>query len=205
MLALLGASLLLTAVIVRSTYTSAINLTQTAKMLEDNLHKKEDYINKLVSTKKGFDHFKTLANNGDEGLNYIHDLTVRHSIWVFTAKNNNLQFWSGIKYIPQNFASIKNGYSFIKEINGYYEVFKKSEGDFSVIFLIPVKTNYTVQNQYLQNAFYKDLLKDNNIEIADFTDKSIYSIHSINDTYLFSVKVNDNEVNYRFFYFELVL
>jgi two-component system nitrogen regulation sensor histidine kinase NtrY len=57
----------------------------------------------------------------------------------------------------------------------------------------------------LQNTFSPDLLKDNNIDIADFTDGNTYAIHSLTDIYLFSVKEIHNEVNYRFFYFELVI
>ena len=205
MLALLAASLLLTAIIVRITYTPKINLKQTAKILEDNLHDKESYINNSINTPAGINNFKTLADSAEKSLNYIKEFTNDRNIWVVTFNNDKLLFWTGVKVVPANASGIKEGYSFIKEPNGYYEAVKKSQGAFSVIFLIPVKLNYAVQNQYLQNTFAKDLLKDNNIEIADFTDKNVYAVHSINDTYLFSVKVKHNEVNYRFFYFELVI
>jgi two-component system nitrogen regulation sensor histidine kinase NtrY len=207
MLALLGASLLLTAIIVRATYTPAINLTQTAKILEGNLHQKEEYINKAISTKAGLNKFKYLAGNYDLALKYIKDFTTDRNIRILTFKGNRLTYWSDISYIPQKPSSIKEGYSFSKFVNGnaYYEAIKKSDGDFSVIFLIPVKANYSIQNQYLQNTFSKDLLKDDNIDIADITDKYTYNIHSIDNTYLFAVKVKSNEVNYQFFYFELVI
>jgi two-component system nitrogen regulation sensor histidine kinase NtrY len=206
MLALLGASLLLTAIIVRSTYTSAVNLTQTAKMLEDNLYKKEGYINQAINTPAGFNRFKKLSNNSADGLQCLQEFTTERNIIVLTYKGNNLTYWSDITYIPNR--PIKDGYSFIKPPeapNGYYEVIKKSEGDFSVIFLIPVKINYAVQNHYLQNTFSTDLLKDNNIDIADFMDGNTYAIHSLTGVYLFAVKEIHNEVNYRFFYFELVI
>jgi two-component system nitrogen regulation sensor histidine kinase NtrY len=205
MLALLGASLLLTAVIVRSTYTSAINLTQTAKILEDNLNKKEGYINRAINTPAGFNRFKNLRNNNEDGLKCLQEFTTERNIKVLTYKGNTLTYWSDITYIPDHGKDIKDGYSFINRINGHYEAIKKSEGDFSVIFLIPVKINYTVQNHYLQNTFSPDLLQDNNIDIADFTDGNTYAVHSLTDIYLFSVKEIHNEVNYRFFYFELVI
>ncbi len=206
MLALLAASLLLTAIIVRLTYTPANNLSQTAKILEDNLHKKEEYINNAINTPAGFNRFKTLAENGEAGLQCIKDFTDDRKIWITTFINkDSLQFWTGVKIIPASASGIKEGYSFIKQPNGRYEAIKKSEGGFSVIFFIPVKINYAVQNQYLQNTFAKDLITDSNIELADFTDKDIYNVHSINNTYLFSLKIINNEVNYRFFYFELVI
>jgi signal transduction histidine kinase len=204
MLALLGGTLLLTAIIVRSTYTPVLNLTQTAKILENNLRDKEEFVNDAISTPEGFNQFKSLTNS-EKGLDYIKEYTNKHNIWITTYDHNNLLFWSGIKVIPTNPEAIKEGYSFIKQPNGYYEAIKKSQGSFSAIFLIPIKINYSVQNQYLQNIFAKDLLTDDNIEIADFTDKNVYPVHSINDVYLFSVKIKANEVNYRFFYFELVI
>jgi two-component system nitrogen regulation sensor histidine kinase NtrY len=102
MLALLGASLLLTAIIVRSTYTSAINLTQTAKMLEDNLNKKEGYINRAINTPAGFNRFKNLHNNSEDGLKCLQEFTTERNIIVITFKGNKLTYWSDITYIPNH-------------------------------------------------------------------------------------------------------
>lgn len=205
LLALLFASLLLTAIIVQKTYTPRNNLFQTGQTLEDNIHKKETVVKNFLDDKKNFDKLKTLGNDEQEGLKIIKQFTTDENIWVLTYKDNHLAFWSGIKIIPQRPANIRDGYSFVHGTNGYYDVIKKSEGNFYTIFFIPVKIDYKVQNQYLHNVFAKDLLKDNNIEIADFTDKNVYEIHSLDNTLLFSVKVRGNEVGHKFFYFELIL
>lgn len=205
LLALLFASLLLTAVIVQKTYTPRNNLFQTGQTLEDNLHKKETVVKNFVDDKKNFAKLKALGNDEQEGLAVIKQFTIDENIWVLTYKDDRLVFWSGIKIIPQKPAYIRNGYSFIHSNNGYYDVIKKSEGNFYAIFFIPVKIDYKVQNQYLHNVFEKNLLKNNNIEIADFTDKNVYEIHSLDNTLLFSVKVRGNEVGHKFFYFELIL
>lgn len=203
LLALLCVSLFFTAIVVQKTYTPANNLDQTAKTLEDNLHKKEAYVNDLLNNKNSFAQLKNLPNDPQSALKLIQNLTTENNIWFITLTNDSLSFWSGIKIIPEHRALIKNGFSFIKEPNGYYEAIKKSEGNFSAIFFIPVKINYAFQNQYLQNTFAPDLLKDNNIAIADFTDINVYDVHSINNTYLFSVKLKPGEVNHNFFYYEL--
>ena len=205
LLALLFASLLLTAVIVQKTYTPKNNLYQTGQTLEDNLHKKEAYVKNFLDNKENFNKLKTLGNDEQEALKVIKDFTTDENIWALTYKDSHLVFWSGVKAIPQHPSLIREGYSFIQQPNGYYDVIKKSEGKFSVIFLIPVKISYRVQNQYLHNVFARDLLTDNNIEIADFTDKNIYPVHSLDGTLLFSVKVKDDEVGHKFFYFEVVL
>jgi two-component system nitrogen regulation sensor histidine kinase NtrY len=103
------------------------------------------------------------------GLKFVEDVTTTRRIWFITLKNNQLTFWSGIRILPDvnRLRSIKEGSSFIKQPNGYYEAIRKNDGDFSLIFFIPVKTEYSFQNKFLKNTFDKDLLKTNNNAIAD--------------------------------------
>ena len=207
MLALLCASLLLTAVIVRTTYTQVSNLDQTAKILENNLQKKESYIYSFINDKKLFNELKELPQHPQAATDLIQQFTTDRNIWFVTLTNNQLDFWSGIKVIPEYPATIKEGANFRREANGMYEAIRKNDGKFSVIFFIPVKFNYRFQNDYLQNTFATDLLKDDNIEIADFTDKPVYDIHSgvDNHKFLFSVKLKPGEVNHTFFYYEITI
>jgi len=205
MLALLCASLFFTTIIVRNTYTPANDLEQTAKTLEENLQKSEGYVNEVLNNPQSFNQLKTLTRNPGAALKYIQHFTTNKGIWFITTKKDNLSFWSGVKVIPDFPAIIKEGYSFRRESNGYYEVIKKSDGDFSAIFFIPVKINYAFQNQYLKNTFVPNLLRDNNIEIADFTDKNVFEIYTTNHSYLFSVKLKPGEINLTFLYTELAL
>jgi signal transduction histidine kinase len=205
LLALLFASLLFTSIVVQSTYTPVKNLDQTAKILQDNLQQKESYISALLNNKQRFEQLKKLQNHPNEALGLIQYYVTKHNIWFSTYQGDSLIFWSGVKVIPQHPPRIKEGVSFIREPNGYYETIKKSEGDFSVVFSIPVKVDYAIQNQYLQNKFAADLLKDDNIALADYTDTYVHSIHSsINDAYLFSVKLIPGQINHLFFCFELI-
>ncbi|RYU87869.1 sensor histidine kinase [Mucilaginibacter terrigena] len=200
LLVLLFASLLFTAIVVESTYTPANNLIQTSKLLENNLHGKENYVYSAIKNKKVFNEIKNLRNTPAKGLNYIDEYTIKNAIWIVVYKNGVPDFWSGAKIIPQKVSRIKEGCSFTKQPNGYYETIKKTEGNTSVVFFIPVKTNYPFTNEYLKNIFAKDLTIDDNIAIADFTDKSVYAVHDVNNVYLFSLKLVKG-VNHRFFYF----
>jgi two-component system nitrogen regulation sensor histidine kinase NtrY len=205
MLALLCASLSFTALIVKKTYTTASSLGQTGKLLEHNLQEKEALVNAVINDPHQFNELKKLGTNSALSLKYIQRFTSDKNMWFITTLKDSLAFWSGIKIIPDYPGVIKEGYSFRKESNGFYEVIKKSEGDFSVIFFIPVKLDYPFQNHFLKNTFATDLLTDDNIEIADFTDKPVFEIRSSNKSYLFSVKLKDGETNLDFFYFELSL
>lgn len=205
LLALLFASLLFTSIVVQSTYTPAKNLDQSAKILQSNLQSKERNVSDFLNNPKKFEGLKTVQQQPLEALKLIQYFTTEHSTWFSTYKNNSLIFWSGIKIIPANPARIKEGVSFIHEPNGFYEMMKKSDGDFSVIFSIPVKVDYVIQNEYLRNNFATDLFTDNNIDLADYSDTFVHAIHSsVNDAYLFSVKLKQGQVNHLFYYFELV-
>ncbi|AMR30691.1 hypothetical protein A0256_04270 [Mucilaginibacter sp. PAMC 26640] len=194
---------MITAVIVEKTYSPENNLSQTARKLEDRLNRKESYIYGLLNDAATFKQIKGLADNHGAAINFLNKNTLEKSIWLVTLKRGQVSFWSGAKVIPNNLEKFKDGCSFIKAANGYYEVIKRSDGDFSAVFFIPVKSDYEFQNKYLQNIFSSDLTGDRNIDIADFTDKGIFAIHDINGVYLFSVKLIGNGVNNRFFYFEL--
>jgi two-component system, NtrC family, nitrogen regulation sensor histidine kinase NtrY len=205
MLLLLAGSLLLTALIVNHTNTPDASMRESAKELENNLHKKEAYIYNFINSKPHFDSLKNITQNEKDGLRFINQFTIEKGIRFVTAKNDKVTFWSGVEVIPRSPAHIKEGVSFIKEPNGYYEAIKKTEGSFSVIFFIPIKTTYDFQNQYLQNNFSPDLVDEKNIEIADFTDKNTYGVRNVNKAYLFSVKAIPNQVNSRFYFSEVTL
>ncbi|MFD0751930.1 ATP-binding protein [Mucilaginibacter calamicampi] len=205
MLLLLAGSLLLTALIVHRTYTPDASMRESAKELESNLHKKEAYIYAFIGNKPDFNSLKNLGQNEKGGLKLINQFTTEKDIRFVTVKNGTVEFWSGVEVIPQKPSRIKEGVSFIKESNGYYEAIKKTEGNFSVLFFIPIKTTYEFQNRYLQNTFAPGLVDEKNIEIADFTDKNVYPVRNVNKVYLFSVKAKPGEVNSRLYYGEVVL
>jgi signal transduction histidine kinase len=206
LLAIVCATFLLTAVIVKRTFTPKVNLAQTGAIVQNNLNKKEAYINQFISTKRGMDRLKSLADgNQNDALDFIQDFTADKHIWVYTYINNQLKFWSGVKIMPGNPDRFQEGISFVNLANGYYQVVKKTEGNFKVVFLSLVRYTYPFHNRYLHNNFERTLLSDDNIDIADFTDKLVYPIHSLNNTYLFSIKLKPGNINHRFYYFEVIL
>lgn len=203
LLALICLGLFLTAIIAKQTYSPENNLESSAKTLEGNLNQKEDIVNGFINSKTTFFKIKNVNNDEQFALSLV-DLAHDQKIYVATFQNNTLSYWSGVRVLPDN-SALKNGASFFREKNGYYEAIKKTEGSFSVVFFIPVKNDYGFQNSYLKNVFNPDLLSDNNIDIADFTDKNIYAIHTTDHHYLFSVKLKANDPNNLFQNIQILL
>ena len=203
LLVFIFASLFLTAVIIKSTYTPGINLQKTGKRFQANLQKKEALIKRLTGNKAAFDSLKNISGQPEYALQAIKEYTTNNSIWIIITKNDSITFWSGVKVIPDHPRFVKDGYSFIKEKNGFYEVIKKTEGEFSALFYILIKNNYSIENHYLQNIFTENLTSDKNITLASTADKNIYKIYSSEHSFLFSIKAKTGEVNYTFFYYEL--
>jgi signal transduction histidine kinase len=202
LLALLVVTLLATAIIVQKTYTPVNSLVQSARTLEDNLHKREIYVNQQLNDPARFKKFATLRTNEKDALEAIQEYTTDHNLWFLVLTDNRLSFWSGIKVLPDSADMIKEGHSFIKRPNGYYETIRRTEGSTSVIFFIPIKANYAFENRYLKNRFAKELLDEDNIDIADFTDINVYEVHSSNNDYLFSVRLKPNVNDNRFAWYE---
>src|SRR4051812_173692 len=93
LLFVLFASLMFTAIVVEKTYTPADNLAQTARVLETNLHEKENHVYNIINNKKSFDDIKALSFNSVKAAAFINDNTLDKRIWVLTYKNDRLFFW----------------------------------------------------------------------------------------------------------------
>jgi two-component system nitrogen regulation sensor histidine kinase NtrY len=205
LLALLCASLLLTAIVLRNSYTPRQGFVKSAQMLESKMHEREQVVEQLFNSNQ-YNLLKTLPeHNTDVALQEIENLTAQNRIWLVTYKNDHIAYWTGIKVLPESCKNFKNGSSFIKEANGYYEAVRKTEGNFTAVAFIFVNSKYRVQNQYLENGFEPKLLSENNLQIADLGDKDVYHIHNIQKEYLFSVKPNASAINQSYLTIELLL
>ncbi len=204
LLALICLSLFITAIIARKTYSPGNNLESSARTLETHLNQKEEFVANLLNDNNSYNSLKNVNNDEAFALKLV-DIARGEKIYVATYTQNQLTYWSGIRILPDSVADLKQGSSFIKEGNGYYEAIKKTEGDFSVIFYIPVKNNYTYQNAYLQNIFSPELLQDDNIVLSDTGDKYGYDIHTYDHHYLFTVKLVANDLNHFFAYIQIAL
>lgn len=184
-----------TAVTIHNTFDKTDTLISEAKTVERNLQRKENFVKQFLNDPANFKALKTIDKNEEWGRTFIPEFGDERKIFLQTFVNNKVTFWNSNQVYFSSDKPIKEGSTFISYSNGWYEAIKRSSDNFSVVCYIPVKSRYPYTNRYLNNIFSKDLIKDNNLEIASFNDKNVYNIRSADGNYLFSVKLKHSLEN----------
>ena len=188
---ILGVCCFITALSIRSSITKKDLLQHEANGLQENLLARERVIYDYLTVPQKLEELKKLSV--DETLANSFLSTYRPSgINVLVYKRNQLEYWSTYKALPKNVDRLKDGTSFILLSNGYYELIKKTVGEYMFVFLVTVKTQFAIENQYLKNEIWPGLFDKNTLQIASFTDKEATEIFSLSKDYLFTVKLSGN-------------
>ena len=187
LLFLVTVGLFATSLTARWASTKLVNLYDVADQISENLGAKETFVYDYLASNNGFENLKNLQKDATLSQNTIQYFT-KENIFFQTFKNNQLIFWSDAIINTTNVQGLKEGTSFLKYAKGWYEVIKQKDGDFFVVFLIPVKFDFPYKNQYLNNGFNQQLVIDNTLEIADLSDFPVVDVKNIEGRYLFSIK-----------------
>src|SRR5690554_5175544 len=165
-----------TAITIHLTYQKDEILLIDGRKVEKNLHKKERVVKDLLGDSSYFERLRAVEHDIDLKRELLSELGQEQGIYLYTYSNNELVFWSSEQVVPRSDAGIQEGSSVFSWNNGWYEAYKKSSGGFSVVCLIPIKSNYPLTNRFLSNDFSDDLIKSPNLEIADYNDKAVFNL-----------------------------
>lgn len=170
-------------------------LEEDGRAIEKRLNTKEKYVSNLLNDDSFFKSLKNIDHNLEWGQKLIPTLTDDRKIFISTYENGRLKFYGAIQVLLASDSLVKEGSNFITTDNGWYEAVKKTDKSFSVVCILPIKANFSSQNQYLQNTFSPDLIGSNNLDIATINDKQVYNIRNLEGKYLFSVKLKPSAIN----------
>lgn len=191
---MLTVSFAVTAITINFTFNKEEILEFDAKIIESNLHKKERFVKDYLSGPL-FDSLRNIHNNPGYAVKIISEFRDDRIIYLHTYNNHQLAFWGGIRIAPVTDAGLREGSNLLSTQNGYYEAIKRTSGKFSVVAIIPLKAHYSYQNKHLRNEFSRDLITENNLDIATINDEDTYNIRNIDGIYLFSVKLKSAITN----------
>lgn len=188
LLLLLGACCIVTALSLKHSITKKELLGYEARQLQEKLGAKEQLVYNFLSDEKQVENARGFDQNESDGLNFIKSYRSQ-GINILVYKEGDLKFWSSFRVFPSNPKSIKEGSSVVPLRNGYYELIKKTSGNYVLIFLIDIKSQFDIQNQYLENNISKHLCPSNSLTLATYTDREVYGIRNIKGEPLFEVKL----------------
>jgi len=194
-----------TAITINLTFNDEEILLLDARTIESNLRKKEQLVFAFLNDSVRFEELKTMERDVRRTEDFLDYFAERHEIYPFVYVNNELVVWGTDKFVPKTDAGIRNGVDIIRTGNGWYESIKKSSGSFSVLFLIPIKSEFQRSNDYLHNTFSRGLISTDNLDIAGYDDDVVYNIRSSTGEYLFSVKLRDGHRDTFFSKLELAM
>lgn len=188
LLLILGACCIVTALSLKHSVTKKELLSHEARKLQKNLNVNEKLVYDFLASSKQLELAKKFHLNEEYGLNFINKYGPK-GIDILTYKDGQLKFWSSVKTIPPDPESFKEGSSFSKIVNGYYEIIKKTSGNYTIIFLIAVKDQYGIDNQYLESEMSNTLIDANSLSLATFADKEVFGVSNLEGALLFEVKL----------------
>lgn len=191
LLLILGICCIVTALSLKHSITKKDLLRYEAGVLQEHLAANERIVYNFLSNGQQFERAKQFHLNEGYALNYINTYRSK-GINILTYENSVLRFWSSPKAIPADLDKIREGSSFVQFPNGWYEVIKKTQGMYSLVFLIDIKDQFTIQNRYLKNGIVSNLSATNSLALASFMDEEVYGITNLDGKLLFEVKLKPN-------------
>ncbi len=201
---LLGVCCIVTAISLRNSISKKDLLVYEAGKLQESLSEKEHFAHQYLDDPNKLELLKKINLDEKLGTDFIR--TYRPiGLNLLVYHQGELAYWSTYRVLPQNVERLKDGASFHKLSNGYYELIKKTEGEYTFVFMILVKSQFSIENRYLRNEISPLLFDSHTLDIASFTDKEITEIFSLKKEYLFTVKLSPNHTRNVFTTLQLCL
>lgn len=129
-----------------------------------------------------------------QGLQSFIDSDFKQKYHFYVYKNDQLKYWTNYRFVP-TYAEVKGQYlsKMFLFRNGYYLTLKTTvahpkEGQLEVFSLLPVYTQYPINNAYLKSGYNPSIIADNTVKISLTKNKKHRNIFSKDKQFLFSLE-----------------
>ncbi|PTB96853.1 hypothetical protein C9994_05465 [Marivirga lumbricoides] len=113
-----------------------------------------------------------LSESKDFSFQELNKIKSEYPFYIF--KSSQLVYWSDDRVIPQVDRSTTEGWHFHSRKSGQflYLVRKSVETEVMLVFVLPLRKNYDINNDYIQSSFNKAIFKQSNFTLrqAEFGD-----------------------------------
>jgi len=167
-LLIIAAWLITISFVIDNYWSASSSLTTVQRKIQSYIQNREQDFKQLVKDSANLQ--KIINQDIDE--QFLESITKKDYFVFFYSvsdtSSDNLICWNTQKVLPLPFMlynKVKNG--FVKLDNGYYVWDRVDLGKLKCIELIPVKWDYFIENEYLQNNFAVDETISLNYDLAD--------------------------------------
>jgi signal transduction histidine kinase len=186
-LLIIAAWLITISFVIDNYWSASSSLTTVQRKIHSYIHNREQDFKQLVKDSVNLQ--KIVNQDIDE--KFLESITKKDYFIFFYAvsdtSSDNLICWNTQKVLPLPFMLYNNERNgFVKLDNGYYVWDRIEMGKLKCIELIPVKWDYFIENEYLQNNFAVDKSISLNYDLTD-KPKNALLIKDLEENELFYV------------------
>lgn len=196
-LLVLAAWLLTISFVVDNYWSVNASLSKVQRELTNYIHKQEDDFAKLVNDTAAINSIRK-SNLTETFLEHL--IAKKYFIFFYTNDSTfheSLSCWNTQQVLPYpSLLYEKRDKGFVKLQNGYYVWNRYNLKDLKAIALIPVKWDYIIENENLENNFANDKSITANYDISPKLEKAV-AVKSINGKDLFYIREKSGHIIYR--------
>lgn len=123
------------------------------------------------------------------------DMAREKGIYIYVYTGKKLLLWNDQQALPRLNKISFNRWKLVHLQNGKYLAKQTRDQNHAYVALIPLKTNYPVENRYLKNRLMTGMWGNDWVRLVSGEKKGI-PVYSRNDHYLFSLKMNKGGFNW---------
>lgn len=189
LLLILGVCCIVTALSLKHSITQKDLLQHEAAILQEHLSENERIVYHFLNDSQQTAAARQFDRNEKAALSCMAAFQSK-GIILLSYDQDEMKFWSSVQAIPPDLDKIPEGSSFMQFPNGWYEVIRKTEDNYSLVFLLEVKTQFSIQNRFLKNGIAAHLSSTDALALASFVDEEVCGITNLAGKLLFTVKLN---------------
>jgi two-component system, NtrC family, nitrogen regulation sensor histidine kinase NtrY len=194
-LLIIAVSLFLLSFIIDWAFPTSHSIAGIRKAIEKDIKRQQADLNSLATKEELLKKLITRSYSNTE----LHDLvSKKYYLFIFPesrVSEPSAIFWNTQQVSPPlNYIYGKDSTLFVKLLNGYYILERKSFAltgiDYKIIGLIPVKWNYYINNNYLHNSFISVRNAEDKVDIS--TEPTKLAIQDVRGQPLFYLRTLNN-------------